>query len=97
MALEIVKMRQVIISSKAKGEHVMSITRIIGIVLIIAGTAGLVYGGFSFTKETHHAELGPLEFEIEEKETVAVPTWVGAGAIGLGVVLLLVGGGRTRK
>jgi len=70
----------------------MTLTRIIGILLIIAGTAGLIYGGFSFTKETHEAELGPLELQVEEKETVAVPTWAGAGAIGLGVVLLLVGG-----
>lgn len=72
----------------------MSLTRIIGILLIVAGTAGLVYGGFSFTKETHKAELGPLELQVEEKETVAVPTWAGAGAIGIGVILLLVGGRR---
>jgi multidrug transporter EmrE-like cation transporter len=70
----------------------MTITRIIGILLIVAGTAGLIYGDFSFTKETHEAELGPLELQVEEKETVAVPTWAGAGAIGLGVVLLLLGG-----
>ncbi len=72
----------------------MTVTRIIGILLIIAGTAGLIYGDFSFTKETHKAELGPLQFEVEEKETVAIPTWAGAGAIGIGVVLLLVGGRR---
>lgn len=72
----------------------MTVTRIIGILLIIAGTAGLIYGDFSFTKETHKAELGPLQFEVEEKEIVAIPTWAGAGAIGIGVVLLLVGGRR---
>lgn len=68
--------------------------RILGVLLIVAGTAGLIYGDFSFTRETHQAELGPLELEVEEKETIAVPTWAGAGAIGLGVVLLLVGGRR---
>jgi len=72
----------------------MTLTRIIGVLLIIAGTAGLIYGGFSFTKETHEAKLGPLQFEVQEKENVAVPTWVSAGAIGIGVVLLLVGGRR---
>ena len=72
----------------------MTITRIIGILLIIAGTAGLIYGDFSFTRETHKAELGPLQLEVEEKETVVVPTWAGAGAIGIGVVLLLAGGRR---
>lgn len=69
----------------------MSVTRIIGILLIIAGTAGLIYGDFSYTQTTHEAELGPLEFELAEKETVAIPVWAGAGAIGLGVILLLVG------
>ena len=68
--------------------------RILGVLLIVAGTAGLIYGEFSFTRETHQAELGPLELEVEEKETIAVPTWAGAGAIGVGVVLLLVGGRR---
>ncbi|MCX4193654.1 hypothetical protein [Methylophaga sp. OBS1] len=70
------------------------LTRILGVVLIIAGTAGLIYGDFSFTRETHQAELGPLELERQEKETVQLPTWAGAGAIGVGVILLLVGGRR---
>lgn len=72
----------------------MTVIRIIGILLILAGTTGLIYGDFSFTRETHQAELGPLELEVEEQETVAVPTWAGAGAIGIGVILLLVGGRR---
>ncbi len=72
----------------------MTLARILGILLIVAGTAGLIYGDFSFTKETHQAELGPLELELQEKETVQVPPWAGAGAIGIGVVLLLVGGRR---
>lgn len=72
----------------------MTFTRILGILLIMAGTAGLVYGDFSFTKETHEAKLGPLELEVQEKENVAVPTWAGASAIGVGVILLLVGGRR---
>jgi multidrug transporter EmrE-like cation transporter len=72
----------------------MTLTRIIGILLIVAGTAGLIYGDFSFTKETHDAEIGSLELQLEEKETVAVPQWAGAGAIGIGVILLLVGGRR---
>ena len=58
--------------------------------LIIAGTAGLVYGGFSFTKETH--QIGPIELTVKDKETVNIPVWAGVGAILLGGVLLVVGG-----
>ncbi len=70
----------------------MNATKIAGIVLIVAGTLGLIYGGFSYTKEKHDVKLGPLEFSIVEKEKVNIPVWAGAGAVAIGVVLLLMGG-----
>jgi hypothetical protein len=69
----------------------MSMAKIIGVLLIVAGTLGLVYGGFSYTREEHDLKLGPLKFSVAEKETVNVPVWAGAGAIAIGVVLLLIG------
>jgi multidrug transporter EmrE-like cation transporter len=68
----------------------MNAVKIIGVALILAGTLGLAYGSFSFTKETHDAKLGPLEFQLKEKETVNIPVWAGVGAIIVGAVLLLV-------
>ena len=70
----------------------MNPTKIIGIILIAAGCLGLVYGGFSYTKETTGVKLGTLELKIQEKENVTVPLAVSAGAVALGVFLLLVGG-----
>jgi multidrug transporter EmrE-like cation transporter len=70
----------------------MNAVKIIGIVLIIAGVLGLAYGGFTYTKETHKAKLGPLELTIKDDETVNIPVWAGVGAIVLGGVLLIVGG-----
>ena len=70
----------------------MSPAKIVGIVLIVLGVAALAYGGFSYTKETHKAEIGPLKLSVAEKEQVNVPQWAGLGAIAAGVVLLLVGG-----
>ena len=72
----------------------MDTTKIIAIVLIIAGALSLAYGQFSYTKETHQAKIGPLELSVKEKETVNVPVWLGGGAIALGVVLLVAGGRR---
>jgi len=69
----------------------MGLTKIVGILLIVAGTLGLIYGGFSYTTEKHDMKLGPLQFSVAEKETVNIPIWAGAGAIGIGVILLLVG------
>ena len=70
----------------------MNPTKLIGVILIVAGCLGLVYGGFSYTKETTGVKLGPLELKIQEKENVTVPLAVSAGAVALGVFLLLVGG-----
>lgn len=70
----------------------MTPAKIAAIVLIVAGVAGLAWGGFSFTRETHKAEIGPLKFSVQEKERVNIPQWAGIGAIVAGVVLLLVGG-----
>jgi uncharacterized membrane protein YdcZ (DUF606 family) len=70
----------------------MNATRIVGIILIVAGIAGLGLGGFSFTRETHQAKLGPIELSVKEKQTVNVPAWAGVAAIVVGGVLVLFGG-----
>ena len=66
----------------------MTATRIVGIVLLVLGLAGLFTGGFSFTKETTQAQLGPLKLQVQEKESVNIPQWLSLGAIVLGGVLL---------
>jgi hypothetical protein len=68
----------------------VSAIKIAAIVLIAAGTLGLAYGKFSYTKETHEAKIGPLELSVKDKETVNVPVWAGVGAIVVGGLLLLV-------
>ena len=54
-----------------------------------------MYGGFSYTKETHEAKLGPIELTVKDKETVNIPVWAGVGAIAIGGVLLLLGGRKN--
>ena len=72
----------------------MNPVKTIAIVLIIAGVLGLVYGGFSYTKDTTVVKLGPLEVSAKEKQTVNVPMWAGVGAIVVGGLLLVLGGKR---
>ena len=69
----------------------MNIQRIAGILLIVAGALGLAYGGFSYTKEKHTADVGPLHLSVDEKEQVNIPVWAGVGAILVGGLLLVVG------
>ena len=69
----------------------MNPTKIIGIILIAAGALGLVYGGFSYTKETTGLKLGPLEIKVQEKQTVNIPLIVSGAAIVVGIFLLVTG------
>ena len=67
----------------------MSGIKMIGIVLIAAGILGLAYRGFSYTRETHEARIGPLELSVDERQTVSIPVWIGVGALVAGGLLLL--------
>jgi multidrug transporter EmrE-like cation transporter len=72
----------------------MNALKMVGVVLIVAGIIGLAVGGFSYTKETHGAKLGPIELSVKEKETVNIPLWASIGAIVAGVALVVAGGRR---
>lgn len=65
----------------------MNSIRIVAIALIVAGLLGLLYGGFSYTKDSTTVKLGPLELSVQEKERVNVPVWTGIGAILAGGLL----------
>ncbi|MDZ7753628.1 MAG: hypothetical protein U5S82_18780 [Gammaproteobacteria bacterium] len=69
----------------------MNAQKLAAILLIVAGSLALAYGGFSYTKATHDVDLGPLEFSVDEKEYVSLPIWAGVGAIVVGGVLLVWG------
>lgn len=68
----------------------MDALRVVAIVLIVAGALALAYGGFSYTKETHQVDVGPLHMEVAEKQRVNVPIWAGVGALVVGGLLLVV-------
>jgi uncharacterized membrane protein YidH (DUF202 family) len=70
----------------------MNAVKVVGIVLIVAGVLGLIYGSFSYTKDTTAVKLGPIELSVKEKQTVNIPVWAGVGAIVVGALLLVVGG-----
>ncbi|MCO4093849.1 MAG: hypothetical protein HEQ37_06685 [Acidovorax sp.] len=65
--------------------------RIVGVLLLMLGLAGFLTGGFSFTKDTTQAKLGPLELTVKEKESVNIPEWLSLGAMVLGGAALVLG------
>ena len=64
---------------------------IVGIILITLGALSLAYGGFTYTEDTHQADLGPIELQIKERERVNVPVWVGVASIIVGAGVLIAG------
>ena len=67
----------------------------VGIALIVVGILGVAYGGFTYTRHTHEAQIGPLTSSVVDKEPVNIPIWVGLGGIVLGGLLL--GFGNERR
>ena len=63
----------------------------VALALIIAGVLGLTYGGFTYTKETHKADIGSLHLSVDEEQRDKEPIWLGIGALVFGGILLLVG------
>ena len=66
----------------------MTPLKMLAILLIVGGALGIAYGGFSYTKETHSADIGGLHLAVEQKQQVNIPLWLGLGAIVGGVLLL---------
>ena len=67
----------------------MQPVKMLGVILLVAGILALAYRGFTYTKETHKADIGPIEFNVKEKEHVTIPIWAGVAAAVAGGALLL--------
>ncbi len=66
----------------------MSGTRMLGAALLALGILALAYGGFTYTKDTDKVNIGPIHFEVKDKERVNIPLWAGVGVAIVGGVLL---------
>jgi hypothetical protein len=71
--------------------------RAVGMILLLLGLAGLVWGGFQYAQERHRVDLGPVSMDVTEKKTVPIPPTAGAIAALAGVVLLVAGSGRSKS
>lgn len=68
----------------------MNAVKMLAIALIVAGGLGLLYGGFSYTKNTTEAKLGPIALVVKDTQTINIPIWAGMGSILAGMILLFV-------
>lgn len=66
----------------------MTLKALAGLALIALGAASLAWPELSYTRDSHDAKLGPLEFTLKQKETIRIPAWAGLAAVGLGTLLV---------
>jgi len=62
----------------------MGRTAIVGILLIVLGVAGLLFGHFSYTDTKPVLKAGPLEVDSQQEHHISIPT--------IGSIVLLVAG-----
>jgi drug/metabolite transporter (DMT)-like permease len=70
--------------------------KIAGILLIVAGVAALIYGGFSYTSQKKAVDLGAIQIDRTEHHTLPVPPILGIVAIVGGGVLVYLGAKEGR-
>ena len=73
----------------------MNITTIIGIILIVLGVVGLIYGGINYTTTKNVVDMGPMHVQVDQKKEIPLSPIAGAGAVAVGVILMLVGRRRN--
>ncbi len=65
--------------------------RLIGVLLLVAGIAGLAVGTFQYTQKKNVFDAGPIHVQKTEKETFTVPPLAAGAAAAVGLVLVLAG------
>ncbi|MGE3275753.1 MAG: hypothetical protein AB7O67_11620 [Vicinamibacterales bacterium] len=62
--------------------------KLLGVVLIILGIVGLIYGGISWTHDDTVVDAGPLEVTAEKTESVPIPPIAGGLLLLAGIVVV---------
>jgi len=68
----------------------------LGIVLVVFGLFGLVYGGLRWTERDKVVDLGPVEITQQEHKSVPIPPLAGGAALAAGVALLVMDSRQRR-
>jgi hypothetical protein len=63
--------------------------KMIGILLIVAGLIGVIWGGVTYVKDRDTTHLGPIHVTMETKDRVSIPPVVGVAALVMGGLLVL--------
>ena len=68
----------------------MTGTRIVGLILVVIGLVGLLWGGVFWTRERTVVDIGPIAAKAKERDGVPISPIVGGLILVAGVVLMIV-------
>jgi hypothetical protein len=68
----------------------MKTTKIVGVILILLGVAGLVFQGISYTTREKVIDIGGLGITAETRKTIPVPLIAGGLALAAGIGTVVV-------
>ncbi len=63
--------------------------KILGVLLVVLGLLGLLYGGITWTRKDKVVDAGPIEITADKHERVAIPPIAGGLLVVAGVALLV--------
>jgi hypothetical protein len=64
----------------------VNITNIVGIILIVLGVVGLIYGGITYTSSKDVVDLGAVKLQVDQKKENPLSPFYCAGAVAVGVI-----------
>ena len=71
--------------------------RMIGILLIVIGAVGVIWGGVTYVKDRDTTHIGSVDIVVEHKDRISMPPVVGVAALIAGGVLVVVSSRRSTR
>lgn len=67
----------------------MKVGTLVGLLLVVLGLVGVVYGGITYSRQREVARVGPLQVTTREEHTIPISPILGGVAIIAGVALIV--------
>jgi hypothetical protein len=78
-------------SSKQEGKSHLKAATFIGLLLILLGIVGFIYGGIHYTQRHRDADIGPLHISHRQHKTVPISPLLSGIALVGGIGLVIAG------
>jgi len=67
---------------------------IVGLVLVVLGLAGFLVPRIAYTEEETIIDVGPIQVQAQQRNTIRIPDVASGAAVVAGTVLVIVGAAR---